>query len=88
MDHDAIADAILRRVATCDPGRTVAPADIAQDLAEGASGDWRALLRPVRTVAIALARQGRIGIYRKGKPVADPADVKGVIRLGAAPDGP
>jgi hypothetical protein len=35
---------------------------------------------PVRRVAIGLARQGRIEILRKGRPVPE-AEVRGVIRL-------
>ena len=38
-------------------------------------------MKPVRRVAQNLAREGRIAIYRKGKPV-DPDNFKGVIRLG------
>jgi hypothetical protein len=36
---------------------------------------------PVRRTAVRLAHEGRIVIYRKGKPV-DPDDFKGVYRLG------
>jgi hypothetical protein len=35
----------------------------------------------VRRVAVRLALDGRLVIYRKGKPV-DPNDFKGVYRLG------
>jgi hypothetical protein len=38
-------------------------------------------MTPVRRTAVRLAHQGRIVIYRKGKPV-DPDDFKGVYRLG------
>jgi hypothetical protein len=88
-DRDAIAAAILDRVAARGPGKTLCPSEVAKALAGGPdgspTGDWRALLKPVRTAAIALARDGRIGIYRKGRPVTDPDAVKGVIRLGHAP---
>lgn len=52
---------------------------IAQHLAH--TGDWHDLLLPIRRAAIRLAQAGKLVIYRKGKPV-DPADFKGVYRLG------
>jgi hypothetical protein len=39
-------------------------------------------MTPIRRIAVRLASEGRIVILRKGKPV-DPADFKGVYRLGA-----
>ena len=39
-------------------------------------------MQPLRRVAVALAKSGRLVIYRKGKP-ADPDDFKGLYRLGA-----
>jgi hypothetical protein len=47
---------------------------------------WRSLLTPVRRAAIALARDGRVLVLRKGKPVP-PEGVKGVIRLAAPESG-
>lgn len=44
-------------------------------------GDWHGLLMPIRRAAVALALDGRLVIYRKGKP-ADPNDFRGVYRLG------
>jgi hypothetical protein len=41
-----------------------------------------ALLGAVRKVAADLARQGKIEILRKGKPI-NPDDMRGVIRLRA-----
>ena len=83
--REAIAAAILRAVAARGPGQTLCPSEVAKTLAGGPDGDWRALLAPVRAEAIALAQEGRIGVYRKGKPVPKPAGVRGVIRLGVAP---
>jgi hypothetical protein len=39
------------------------------------------MMLPVRRVAVRLATEGRLVIYRKGRP-ADPASFKGVYRLG------
>jgi hypothetical protein len=46
-----------------------------------ADDSWPSLLVPIRRAAVELALAGRLVIYRKGKPV-DPADFKGVYRLG------
>lgn len=78
-DTAAITAAILAQTAACGPGRSVSPSDVAQALAPE---DWRPLLAPVRQVAVALAREGRLNVLRKGKPVP-PEEVRGVIRLAA-----
>ena len=72
-------DAILALLAGRPPGKTVSPEDIARELAGGA--DWHTQLGTVRRAAVSLALDGRLVIYRKGKPV-DPNDFKGVYRLG------
>ena len=46
---------------------------------------WRSHLQEVRRAAVRLAREGRLVIYRKGKPV-DPDDFRGVYRLGEPRD--
>lgn len=78
---DAVAAAILdiagRRQR--ESGRSIDPAEPARALAEGP--EWQRLLPLVRRAAIRLALDGRLVIYRKGKPV-DPADFRGVYRLG------
>ena len=55
----------------------------AQEIARVVVSDdsWPDLLMPIRRAAVELALAGRLVIYRKGKPV-DPADFKGVYRLG------
>jgi hypothetical protein len=73
---------IVRQVTAAGTGKTVAPMDIARALDEGAG--WQTLLPALRRVAVRLAQDGRIAIYRKGKPV-DPGDFKGVYRLGRPP---
>lgn len=69
-------------------GRTICPSEVARELAGPDEKASRLLMRPIRAVAVALARQGRIAILRKGKPV-DPEDFKGVYRIGIgdAPGG-
>lgn len=60
-------------------GKTLSAPEIAHAIEQ--SGDWHALLVPIRKAAVALAQSGRLIIYRKGKP-ADPDDFRGVYRLG------
>jgi hypothetical protein len=57
----------------------VSPEEVARAVA--ADADWHSYLTAVRRAAVKLALDGRLVIYRKGKPV-DPADFKGVYRLG------
>ncbi len=92
-DDAAIRREILRQTAARGAGRSVCPSEVARALAGGGEdGPWRALMGPVRRAAAALARDGRVEILRKGKPVP-PEAMRGVVRLrapapGAAPDAP
>ena len=81
---DAIAHVILTLVADrAAGGASICPSEAARALAPaGAPDDWRPLMGPVRRVAAGLAREGRIDILRKGKPI-DPEALRGVIRLRA-----
>ena len=60
-------------------GKTLSAPELAQEIAT--EQDWHGLLVPIRRAAVKLALDGRLVIYRKGKP-ADPSDFKGVYRLG------
>lgn len=89
-EGDPIAEAILAQLAAAEARGSLTPADVARAFAAGRArpGDppdlWRRYLPQVRQQALALARQGRIVMLRKGRPV-DPERAKGVIRL-ALPD--
>ncbi|QIB32339.1 DUF3253 domain-containing protein [Ancylobacter pratisalsi] len=74
--------AILDLAGRPDAPRTIAPEEPARALASGP--DWQSLLPLVRQTALRLAREGRLVLYRKGKPV-DPDALKGVYRLGLPP---
>jgi hypothetical protein len=74
----SLEDEILDALAPVGAGTLSAP-EIAHAIAP--AGDWHGLLMPIRRAAVALARNGRLIIYRKGKP-ADPNDFRGVYRLG------
>jgi hypothetical protein len=73
-----IEDAILSVLAKREAGKTMTPEEAAR---EAAGAEWHGQLGAVRRAAVKLALAGRLVIYRKGKP-ADPADFKGVYRLG------
>ena len=73
-----LSELILRLTEERGVGKTICPSEVARTVRPE---DWRPLMKKVRQVAIRLADEGRISIYRKGKPI--PTDqVRGVIRLG------
>ncbi len=70
-------DLILRLTAARGAGKSICPSEVARAM----DADWRPLMTQVRGAAIELARAGQVQILRKGKPVANLDDVRGVIRL-------
>ncbi len=83
---DPIELMMLKLIAERGPGRTVSPVEVARALAGDDPARWGRLMQPVRRTAVRLAQEGRLVITRKGRPV-DPADFKGVYRLGPPPPG-
>jgi hypothetical protein len=73
-----LEQSILEILMRAGAGTLSAP-EIAHTISPG--GDWHGLLVPIRRTAVALAKAGRLVIYRKGKP-ADPGDFRGVYRIG------
>ena len=69
---DPIEEAILRLVAAAPEGRSIAPERFNRKFGH------------VRQAAIRLAKDGKVTILRKGKPVEDPENFKGVWRIGRA----
>ena len=82
---DAVTAAILHLTAARGPAGSVGPEEVARAVAPGDGAQWRSELGAVRREAVRLARDGRIDILRKGKPVDPAQDVRGVIRLRARP---
>jgi hypothetical protein len=83
-----LAATVLALCAEAGPTRTICPTDAAKAFAEQRGEDslgWRSHLQQVRRTAVKLAQEGRLVIYRKGKPV-DPDAFRGVYRLGAPRD--
>ena len=84
--QDPIVLAIMAELDAGKPGASIAPEQVARAVAEqkrtpkDPNDLWRKYLPAVKQQAIHLARAGRIELLRKGKPVDDPAHVKGVVR--------
>lgn len=74
-----VEDAIFSILGRLGPGKSACPTDVARVLDPE---DFRRALPKVRAAAVGLARQGRLVITRKGRPV-DPDSFKGVWRLKA-----
>ncbi|GJD94662.1 DUF3253 domain-containing protein [Methylobacterium iners] len=77
-----IEETLLRLVAERGAGKTICPSEVARALGGPHPDGWGPLMQPVRRVAVRLCKAGRIAILRKGKPVADPDDFRGIYRLG------
>ena len=78
MGEPVIREAILAQAAALGPEKSLCPSEVARAVAPE---DWRSLMTRVRREAVALAREGRIDILRKGRPVDPAAEIRGVIRL-------
>lgn len=80
LPSDAEVEAsILAMARAGEDGKSIDPSDVAK--AFGPGENWQRVLPVVRRVAVRLAKEGRLLIYRKGKPV-DPEAFRGVYRLG------
>jgi len=77
---DPIETAILNKIASLEPGKSIEPAEVAKTLQPE---QWQRMLPKVRAAALALMRQGKLTITKKGKAL-DPDDFKGVTRLRQA----
>lgn len=77
-----IVETILRLVAERGADKTICPSEVARSLGGPHPDGWSPLMQPVRRAAVQLTKEGRLAILRKGKPVADPDDFRGIYRLG------
>jgi 2-keto-3-deoxy-L-rhamnonate aldolase RhmA len=80
LDQRLEAD-VLSLAATRGLDKTFCPSDVARSIGGPHPDNWGPLMQPIRRVAVRLAKEGRLVITRKGKPV-DPDDFRGVYRLG------
>jgi hypothetical protein len=69
--------AILTLVRARGSAASICPTEAARLLAE----DWRGQLGAVRAAALRLMARGELEILRKGRPVREAGEVRGVIRL-------
>jgi Protein of unknown function (DUF3253) len=76
-----LTETLMRLARERGQEKTFCPSEAARELGGSHPDEWGLLMMPVRKAAILLADEGRIVIYRKGRPV-DPHDFKGVYRLG------
>lgn len=84
---DPIEASIFEKLSRRDAGKSICPSEVAKDVEPER---WQRMMPRVRAIAVGLAREGRLVITKKGKPV-DPDAFKGVIRLklpeaGGAPE--
>lgn len=82
MTEPVIREAILAQAATRGAERSICPSEVARAMDPD---HWRSLMTRIRREAMALAREGRIDILRKGKPVDPAGEIRGVIRLRIRP---
>jgi hypothetical protein len=86
-DSATVTAEILRQAAARGRSGSLCPSEVARALAPGGEA-WRRLLGIVRTNAFRLAKEGRLEVLRKGKPVDVQQEVRGVIRLRIVEDAP
>ena len=73
MKSDALETRILEQLQTLRAGTTMCPGRLSVNL-----GSRLAQLRPT---FVAMARQGRLRLLQKGRPVDDPDHLKGPFRV-------
>lgn len=82
---EVLRTAIVDLLAACAPGKSIDPSVVARTLAGADERQWSRLMKPLRAVAVEMAKAGELEIRRKNKPV-DPESFRGVYRL-ALPSG-
>ena len=78
-----VEETLLALLSQVRDGESISPNDVAKTLD---AENWQRELPKVRGVIIGLARQGRVEVLRKGKPVS-PDGLKGVYRVRLKKDG-
>ncbi len=77
----AIRETLLSLAGQRGTDKSFCPSEAARALGGPHPDGWGPLMQPIRKEAVLLAMEGKIVIFRKGRPV-DPMDFKGVYRLG------
>jgi len=81
---ERIRECMLDLLVERGPGRSICPSEVARALAAHIGCRWQDLMRPVRTVAAALADGGTLEAIQH-EAVVDIRDVRGPIRLRLRP---
>lgn len=81
VSHAELENTLLAVAAELGAAKTFCPSDVARKVGGTHPDHWGPLMVPLRRIAVRLAHEGRLVIYRKGKPV-DPDNFKGIYRLG------
>jgi hypothetical protein len=77
---ETLEELIIRLTTERGADKSICTSEVARLLGD----PWQRHMTPVRQAAIRLAREGRVQVLRKGKPVDDLDEVRGVIRLRIA----
>ena len=85
FNAEALRAAILDMLNNRPEGKSISPTEAARALAGSDERQWSRLMKPLRAVAVDMAKAGELEILRKSKPV-DPSSFRGVYRL-ALPSG-
>ncbi|GAA0723857.1 DUF3253 domain-containing protein [Dokdonella soli] len=81
---ERIRECVLELLVDRGPGQSICPTEAAHLLATRIGTRWQDLMRPVRTVATALAEAGLIEAIQN-EAVVDICEVRGPIRLRLRP---
>jgi len=82
---EALRAAILDLFNSNKDGKSISPTEVARALVGSDERQWSQLMKPLRAVAVEMAKAGELQILRKKKP-ADPSDFRGVYRLALPTD--
>lgn len=77
---ERIRECVIELLIARGPGKSICPSEAARALAARIGGRWQDLMRPVRTVAAALAEAGIIETLQH-QQIVDIAQVRGPVRL-------
>jgi hypothetical protein len=81
-----IRDVLLLMAAESPFGKPIGPDAVARAIAGKDEKVWRRLMKPIKDEAIRLAKDGKVILVRKGKPV-DPDRVRGLYRIRLRAEG-
>ncbi|MDF1609962.1 DUF3253 domain-containing protein [Hoeflea sp. YIM 152468] len=78
---------ILELLAARAPGKSISPSEAARTLAGSDERQWSRLMKPLRAVAVEMAKAGELEMRRKNK-VVDASSFRGVYRLALPASAP